>query len=886
MTDTKRACTSNAGASSTAGAGVGSMRAGALPASDAPSGASDVAAGASAGTSGSSIGPAACAPSSAGSGPSRSRATRAALTVLACGAAYLALVVLFSLTPLFTQATLVRPADGLGPALGLFFGAPAVVGCALAALVGALIGGAPLAGAALFALAQAVYLAIPRLLWWLVTTRIVPAIARRRAATRAGEPGTSGAPSSSAPASPCSEDAPAAAPNAARAPEGAPTQTPPVASPLHPRFDTAGAVALYVALALIDAGFAALALSASGPQEFAGVGAPLVWFLNSFAFCCYVGLPCVLALGWRGRRRTLGELVVALFLVLMAAVIVGFFAIAYGPYLVDGSLATTEDWGYFISSSYLVVLEFTIAGLAFMVAVVRIVERRVARPVMALRSSATAFMDELAARESRGAALRALPVDERSLRPAAEIADLVGSVNAMQTDLVSYVERFEAATAERERTAAELDIAREIQLSAVPHDFSELRERFGLDVSGFMRPAREVGGDFYDVFEMGEGKVAFVVGDVSGKGVPASLFMMRAQGLIRTCVLSHDDLGAALAAANDGLCERNDAMLFVTAFICVLDTATGALRYANAGHNPPSLRRGGTRAFLRARPGLVLGAMAGVPYVQGELALSPGDELLVYTDGVTEAADASEALFGESRLADALATCDAATPADVGAGSGAPGAPAAADSPVSPASVAPGSPASRAADVPASSDAPAGSVASRAQASVDAVVACIDAFADRAPQADDITLLDVTWDLPTRSIDLPNEDRFLDDLFAFFKPVTDDLVSRGLATPKLSFDLRLVAEELFVNVCHYGSPDGGVFPVHVTLGVDEAARRLFLTMRDAGVAYNPLEHTTRMPTPDGPVGGLGIHLVRTCMQSVLYEREGDDNVLRMAKAFV
>ena len=798
-------------------AGAGERHVSALPVSDSPSGASGAATGTSAGESGSSAGPAgftpsaACAPGCAGGrGPARSRAACTALTALACGAAYLALVVLFSLTPLFTQATLVRPADGLGPALGLFFGAPAVVGCAIAALIAALIGGTPLASAVLFALAQIVYLAIPRLLWWLVTTRAIPAIARRRATVRV--------------------------------PAAAPAPTAPATPPLRPRFDTAGAVALYVALALIDAGFAALALSAFGPQEFAGVGAPLVWFLNSFAFLCYVGVPCVLALGWRGRRRTLGELVVALFLVLMAAVIVGFFAIAYGPYLVDGSLATTEDWGYFISSSYLVVLEFTLAGLAFMVAVVRIVERRVARPVMALRSSATAFMGELATRESQGAALRALPVDERSLRPAAEIADLVGSVNAMQTDLVSYVERFEAATAERERTAAELDIAREIQLSAVPHDFSELRERFGLDVSGFMRPAREVGGDFYDVFEAGEGKVAFVVGDVSGKGVPASLFMMRAQGLIRTCILSHDDLGTALAAANDGLCERNDAMLFVTAFICVLDTATGVLRYANAGHNPPSLRRGGARAFLCVRPGLVLGAMAGVPYKQGELALSPGDELLVYTDGVTEAADASEALFGEGRLAAALASCDGGTSA--------------------------------------------GPAVSRTQTSVDAVVARIDAFADGAPQADDITLLGVTWDLPTRFIDLPNEDRFLDDLFAFLKPVTDDLVSRGLATPKLSFDLRLVAEELFVNVCHYGSPDGGVFPVRVTLGVDEAARRLFLTMRDAGVAYNPLEHTTRMPTPDGPVGGLGIHLVRTCMQSVLYEREGDDNVLRMAKAFV
>ncbi|MBS5451415.1 MAG: SpoIIE family protein phosphatase [Coriobacteriia bacterium] len=740
---------------------------------------------------------------------------RPLLTAFSCGAAYLALVVLFSLTPLFTRETLVRPADGLGPALGLFFGAPAIVGCSVASLAGALLGGMPIGPAVLFALAQVVYLAIPRLLWRLVAGRIAPAVRRRLPSNSSGRG--------------------AAAPQDSHGLEGG----------VRPRFDTAGKVALYVALVLVDAGFAALTLSAFGPAEFSGVGAPLVWFLNSFVFGCYVGLPCALVLGWR-RGRTLGELVVALFLVLMAAVIVGFFAIAYGPYLVDGSLATLQDWGYFISSSYLVVLEFTVAGLLFMVVVVGIVERRVSRPVMALRASATAFMGELAAREEHGGELQALPVDERALRPAAEIGDLVGSVNAMQAGLVSYVERFEAAAAERERTAAELDIAREIQLSAVPHDFSALRERYGLDVSGFLRPAREVGGDFYDVFELREGEVAFVVGDVSGKGVPASLFMMRAQGLIRACMLAHDDLGEALAAANDGLVERNDAMLFVTAFVCALDVSSGRLRYANAGHNPPSLRRGGVRTYLRARPGLVLGAMAGMPYAQAELSLTPGDEIMLYTDGVTEAADGSAALFGEARLAEALATCDAGSLAEAAPEAG----------------------------------------LSRMGAAIEAVVSRIDAFVDGAPQADDITLVGVSWDLPLREIDLPNEDRFLDDLFAFLKPVTDDLVARNLATAKLSFDLRLVAEELFVNVCHYGSPAGDAFPVRVSLAVDERARRLFLTMRDGGVAYNPLEHATRMPTPDGPVGGLGIHLVRTCMQSVLYERDGGDNVLRMAKDFV
>ena len=125
-------------------------------------------------------------------------------------------------------------------------------------------------------------------------------------------------------------------------------------------------------------------------------------------------------------------------------------------------------------------------------------------------------------------------------------------------------------------------MARQIQMSAVPHDFDSLTERFALDIAGFMRPAREVGGDFYDVFEVGERGVAFVIGDVSGKGVPAALFMMRAQSLLRQYLLETDDLGTAFTLANRQLCERNDAMLFVTAFACVVDAATGEVRFANA----------------------------------------------------------------------------------------------------------------------------------------------------------------------------------------------------------------------------------------------------------------------------------------------------------------
>lgn len=222
-----------------------------------------------------------------------------------------------------------------------------------------------------------------------------------------------------------------------------------------------------------------------------------------------------------------------------------------------------------------------------MFAFLHILERRFTRPIEVLALDQQTFIERMESDVEQGRRDTCIAVDERGTKPRHEIAELYESTNKMRRDMVGFIERLYSVTAERQRTATELDVARQIQMSAVPHDFDSLTERFALDIAGFMRPAREVGGDFYDVFEVGERGVAFVIGDVSGKGVPAALFMMRAQSLLRQFLLETDDLGTAFTLANRQLCERNDAMLFVTAFACVVDTATGEVRFANAGHNPP-----------------------------------------------------------------------------------------------------------------------------------------------------------------------------------------------------------------------------------------------------------------------------------------------------------
>ena len=173
-----------------------------------------------------------------------------------------------------------------------------------------------------------------------------------------------------------------------------------------------------------------------------------------------------------------------------------------------------------------------------------------------------------------------------------------------------------------------------------------------------MTPAKEVGGDFYDFFMTDEKHLAFVMADVSGKGVPAALFMVIAKTLIKNYAQIGQEPGEVFTTVNRLLCEGNDAGLFVTSWMGILDLETGVMKYANAGHNPPLIKReNGKFEYLRSRPGFVLAGMDTVRYKQSELVLNPGDRIFLYTDGVTEAANGEQQLYGEDRLERLLNRC-------------------------------------------------------------------------------------------------------------------------------------------------------------------------------------------------------------------------------------
>jgi sigma-B regulation protein RsbU (phosphoserine phosphatase) len=280
-----------------------------------------------------------------------------------------------------------------------------------------------------------------------------------------------------------------------------------------------------------------------------------------------------------------------------------------------------------------------------------------------------------------------------NVRTGDELESLADAFTLMARELHGYILNLRAATAEKERIGTELSVATNIQASMLPRAFPAFPDRGEIDLYASMRPAKEVGGDFYDFFSVGGDTLAVVIADVSGKGVPAALFMVVAKTLIKSYAQSGRTPEEVFAAVNNALFENNETSMFVTAFMGFLEMKTGKFVYANAGHNPPLLSRDGRFEYMKLSPGCALAVVENVAYRESSVTLGRGDVLFLYTDGVTEAADSGEKLFGGERLREKLNAL--------------------AESPMK--------------DI------------------VSAVNAEIDAFAGSAEQSDDITILAVEW---------------------------------------------------------------------------------------------------------------------------------------------
>lgn len=247
------------------------------------------------------------------------------------------------------------------------------------------------------------------------------------------------------------------------------------------------------------------------------------------------------------------------------------------------------------------------------------------------------------------------------IRSGDEIGALARSVHQMEHDVCRNIDELTKMTAEKERIGTELRVAAKIQADMLPKGYPPFPARSDFDLFATMAPAKEVGGDLYDYLLLDDDHLMMAVGDVSGKGVPAALFMGKCKVLLDFCALLRLPPAEIFRRANEKLCEGNDSALFVTCWLGILTFSTGELRYVNAGHPHPILTHGGSSEFMGGKPNIVMGAMDGMKYDERTVTLEKGDRLLIYTDGVTEATDSSLAMFGEERL---LAAVRAAEPKD------------------------------------------------------------------------------------------------------------------------------------------------------------------------------------------------------------------------------
>ena len=407
-----------------------------------------------------------------------------------------------------------------------------------------------------------------------------------------------------------------------------------------------------------------------------------------------------------------------------------------------------------------------------------------------------------------------------------EFSSLSDDINSTVATLKRYIA--EAAA----RIDKELEYAKQIQLSALPTNFPENEE---YSIYAEMIAAKEVGGDFYDFYKLSENTVAFLAADVSGKGIPAAMFMMTAKTIIKDLAESGMEVNDIFTKANEKLCENNESGMFVTAWMGILDLKTGNIKFANAGHNPPLLKRAdGSFEYLKTRAGFVLAGMEGIRYRIGEITLSPGDRLFLYTDGVPEATNTDNKLYGEERL---LAYMNQ-------------------------------------------------NASMEATKLLPSLKNNIDEFVGEAPQFDDITMLMLDYRPKKggehiKSRTFPAKTEALSEVLSF----AEEMLEKYECPMKIQTAICVAIEEVFVNVANYAyqNKDGDMT---IYIAFNEENREISFRMADNGIPFDPL----KKPDPDitlsaeeREVGGLGIFIAKKTMDSINYVYENGENILTMIK---
>ena len=465
----------------------------------------------------------------------------------------------------------------------------------------------------------------------------------------------------------------------------------------------------------------------------------------------------------------------------------------------------------------IILIEALIAILSGVVWVVYM-RRRIVVPVQQLSEAALNMVEHLEDGNS----------PELVVKHDDELRELADSFATMYREVGAYIAKLETVTAEKERIGAELDVAAKIQSSMLPCIFPAFPDRNEFDIYATMDPAKEVGGDFYDFFMVDADHLAFVVADVSGKGVPAALFMVIGKTLIKDHTGLHDDLGEVFTEVNNILCASNSEEMFITAFEGVLNLKTGELRYVNAGHEIPFLcRKGGVFEPFKVRAGFVLAGMQGIRYRAGSIQLEPGDKVFQYSDGIPEAINSEKAPYGMKRLESVLAKNSEKAPSEL----------------------------------------------------LPLVKADVDAFVGDADQFDDITMLCVEFKGNGRKaeISLTPDAESVKTVAEFL----DNTLEAWEIPMKVVSKLQIVADEIYSNIVRYSQAK------NAKVTAVQNGTVLSLRFEDDGKPYDPTtaaEPDITASAEEREIGGLGIFIVRNMMDSMDYRYKDGHNVLTLLLA--
>lgn len=670
------------------------------------------------------------------------------------------------------EVTEVRPAGAMNPLSGLLLGLPGIFGCAIGNLMADIISGYSPEMLVLGFLVQIIYGLVPWLIWKRFRWQI--------------------------------------------------------------RLDTSDAILRYMAVMLGDSLLTAFLLGLS--MAITGVGeifsvATLMIFLNDFVFCMILGIPILLlytsrTIKEKGGKLSLNEHFILIFLILaiLSAAMIGIIAYKESA---PASTSLLELWNRVYIYMSINLFIFCVVIVCF----VRYTEKNITIPMEKLAKVAR----EYTVTEKDGTLDNQYIIREcgKYLHIHGEAGNLAEAFCDLAGNLEEYIANFSKITAEKERIGAELSVAAQIQKDMLPNSSLTFPERKEFSVYASMNPAKEVGGDFYDFFMIDDSHLALVIADVSGKGIPAALFMVISKTLLKNHALMGESPKEILMNVNEQLCENNQAQMFVTVWVAILDIKTGKLTAANAGHEYPAIQKsGGEFTLYKDTHGFVLAGMEHMKYREYEVQLEPGDTIFVYTDGVTEAADETEQLYGTERLIHALNLQKGVSPKELLYG----------------------------------------------------VQKDIDMFVGDTIQFDDITMLAMTyWGCKDQEkiITVPARRENWGEVSMFL----ESQLKRFGCSPEEIFKLLIAAEELYINISSYAYPER-TGEAEIKLQLLQAPKRVCITFTDQGIPYNPLERMapdTTLPVDERGIGGLGIHMVRTSMDHVQYEFKDGCNIITVEK---